>query len=69
MVTLQARCKSRHYVAAIMPLIGTADRSEYQVTVFLRGHEVFQQTKRSFGEAMETAHTYLDRQTEQDFDS
>ena len=69
MMTLQASCRSGHYVAAVMPMIDTTDRSEYQVLVFRQGHEVYQQTERSLEDAIRTASAYLDRQNEQDFDS
>ena len=69
MMTLQANCRSGHYVAAVMPMVDTTDRSEYQVLVFRQGHEVYQQTERSLEDAIRTASAYLDWQNEQDFDS
>ena len=69
MMTLQANCRSGHYVAAVMPMVDTTARSEYQVLVFRQGHEVYQQTERSLEDAIRTASVYLDRQNEQDFDS
>jgi len=69
MMTLQANCRSGHYVAAVMPMVDTTDRSEYQVLVFRQGHEVYQQTERSLEDAIRTASVYLDRQNGQDFDS
>ena len=68
-MTLQANCRSGHYVAAVMPMVDTTDRSEYQVLVFRQGHEVYQQTERSLEDAIRTASAYLDLQNEQDFDS
>jgi hypothetical protein len=69
MMTLQASSRTGHYIAAVMPVIDTPDRSEYQVVVFRHGHEVYQQTERSLEDAIRTASAYLDRQNEQDFDS
>jgi hypothetical protein len=69
MMTLQASSRTGHYVAAVMPVIDTPNRSEYQVLVFRQGHEVYQQTERSLEDAIRTASTYLDLQNEQDFDS
>ena len=69
MMTLQASSRTGHYVAAVMPVIDTPNRSEYQVLVFRQGHEVYQQTERSLEDAIRTASAYLDRQNEQDFDS
>ena len=69
MMTLQASCRSGHYVTAVMPVIDTPNRSEYQVLVFRQGHEVYQQTERSLEDAIRTASAYLDWQNEQYFDS
>ena len=69
MMTLQASCRSGHYVTAVMPVIDTPNRSEYQVLVFRQGHEVYQQTERRLEDAIRTASAYLDLQNEQDFDS
>ena len=69
MMTLQASCRTGHYVAAVMPVIDAPNRSEYQVLVFRQGHEVYQQTERSLEDAIRTASAYLDWQNEQDFDS
>jgi len=52
MMTLQTSCRTGHYVAAVMPVIDTPNRSEYQVLVFRQGHEVYQQTERSLEDAI-----------------
>ena len=68
-MTLQASCRTGHYVAAVMPVIDTPSRSEYQVLVFRQGHEVHQQTEKSLEDAIRKASAYLARQNEQDIDS
>ena len=69
MVTLETRCRSGHYLAAVMAMDGDANRTEYQVLVFRQGHEVYQQTEKTLDDAIRIASAYLDWQNEQDFDS
>lgn len=69
MITLEARCRSGHYLAAVVPTAGQGTRTGYQVLVFRQGNEVFEETEHSLEQAIETAQAYLDWQTEQDFDS
>jgi len=57
MMTLQASSRTGHYIAAVMPVIDTPDRSEYQVVVFRHGHEVYQQN----GEKSRGRHTDCQR--------
>ena len=35
MMTLQTSCRTGHYVAAVMPVIDTPNRSEYQVRLLV----------------------------------
>ena len=35
MMTLQASCRTGHYVAVVMPVIDTPNRSEYQVRLLV----------------------------------
>jgi hypothetical protein len=69
MMTLETRCRSGHYVAAVMAMDGDANRTQYQVLVFRQGHEVYQQTEKTLDDALRIASAYLDWQSEQDFDS
>jgi hypothetical protein len=69
MITLEARCRSGHYLAAVVPIMDKHLRTEYRVLVFRQGHEVYDETERSLEEAIETAKAYLDWRTEQDLDS
>ena len=69
MITLEARCRSGHYLAAVVPIMDKHFRTEYHVLVFRQGHEVYDETERSLEEAIETAKAYLDWRTEQDLDS
>lgn len=69
MITLEARCRSGHYLAAVVPIMDKHLRTEYHVLVFRQGHEVYDETERSLEEAIETAKAYLDWRTELDLDS
>jgi hypothetical protein len=69
MVTLETRCRSGHYVAAVMAIDGDANPTKYHVLVFRQGHEVYQQTAKTLDDAIRSASAYLDWQSEQDFDS
>jgi len=69
MITLEAHCRSGHYVASVVPMMDKRLRTEYHIVVFVHGHEVYQGTERSLEEAIHTAKAYLDWQTDQDLDS
>jgi hypothetical protein len=69
MVTLEARCRSGHYLAAVVPISDKENQTGYQVLVFRHGKEVYEETEQSLEQAIETAKAYLDWRTEQDFDS
>lgn len=69
MVTLKARCRSGHYLAAVVPISDTENRMGYQVLVFRHGNEVYEKTEQSLEQAIETAKAYLNWRAEQDFDS
>jgi hypothetical protein len=68
-ITLEARCRSGHYLAAVVPIQDLGNRSGYQVLVFRQGNEVYEETEQSLEEAIETAKAYLDWRAQQDFDS
>ena len=69
MITFEARCRSGHYLAAVVPMMDKHLKPEFHVLVFRHGHEVYEETERSLEEAIETAKAYLDWRTEQDLDS
>ncbi|MFZ1132102.1 MAG: hypothetical protein WCA97_02975 [Terriglobales bacterium] len=69
MITLETRCRSGHYLAAVVPMMGKELRTEYRVLVFRQGHEVYQETEETLEEAIRSAGAYLDWHKEQDFDS
>jgi hypothetical protein len=69
MITLEARCKSGHYLAAVVSTTGLGNRTQYQVLVFLQGNEVYEETEQSLEQAMQTAQAYLDWRSQQDLDS
>lgn len=68
MITLEARCRSGNYLAAVVPT-EEGGRIEYHVLVFQQGYEVYEETERSLEEAIGTARAYLAWQSEQDLDS
>lgn len=69
MITFEARCRSGHYLAAVVPISDQGTRTGYQVLVFRQGNEVYDEREQSLEEAIETAKAYLDWRAEQDFDS
>ena len=69
MITFETRCRSGHYLAAVLPISDKETRTEYQVLVFWQGNEVYDETEQSLEQAIETAKAYLDWRAEQDFDS
>lgn len=69
MVTLETRCRSGHYLAAVVPVTDQGNRTRYQVLVFQQGNEVYEETEQSLEQAIETAQAYLDWRAQQDFDS
>jgi hypothetical protein len=69
MVTLEARCRSGHYLAAVVPIQDHGNGSGYQVLVFRQGIEVYEETEQSLEQAMQTAQAYLDWRAQQDLDS
>jgi hypothetical protein len=68
MITLEASCRSGHYLAAVVPT-EEGGRIEYHVLVFQQGHEVYEETEGSLEEAIGTAKAYLAWQSERDLDS
>jgi hypothetical protein len=68
MVTFETRCRSGHYLAAVMP-IDPGNRSGYQVLVFRQGTEVYEETEPNLEQAIQTARAYLDWRAKQDLDS
>lgn len=69
MVTLEARCRSGHYLAAVVPISDKENETGYQVLVFRQGNEVYEETEQSLEQAIGTAKAYLDWRAQQDFDS
>jgi hypothetical protein len=69
MITLEARCSSGRYLAAIVPISDLENEARYQVLVFRYGNEVYEETEQSLEQAIQTAKAYLDWQSEQDLDS
>jgi hypothetical protein len=69
MITFEARCRSGHYLAAVVPISDQGRRRGYQVLVFRQGNEVYEETEQSLEQAIRTARAYLDWRSEQDFDS
>jgi len=69
MITFEARCRSGHYLAAVVPISDQGRRTGYQVLVFRQGNEVYEETEQSLEQAIRTARAYLDWRSEQDFDS
>jgi hypothetical protein len=69
MVTLEARCRSGHYLAAIVPITDLGSQKLYQVLVFRHGNEVHEETEENLEQAIQTARAYLDWRAQQDFDS
>jgi hypothetical protein len=68
MITLEARCRSGHYLAAVVPT-QEGGRVEYRVLVFQHGYEVYKETEPSVEQAIETAKAYLEWQSARDLDS
>jgi hypothetical protein len=69
MITLEARCRSGHYLAALVPTTDNQLSTEYHVLVFRKGREIYKETERSLEEAIRTAQAYLDWRTDEDCDS
>jgi hypothetical protein len=59
MIMLEARCRSGHYLAAVMPVGGDAGRLGYQVLVFRQGSEVYEEKEESLADAVRTAKAFL----------
>jgi hypothetical protein len=53
MITLEARCNSGHYFAAVVPTTESENRTRYQVLVFLQGYEVYQETEQTLEQAIQ----------------
>jgi hypothetical protein len=66
MITLEARCSSGHYLAAIVPISELENETRYRVLVFRHGNEVYEETEQSLEQAIQTAKAYLDWRSEQD---
>ena len=69
MITLEARCSSGHYLAAIVPTTESENGTRFQVLVFLQGSEVYQETEQNLEQAIQTAQAYLNWRSGQDLDS
>jgi hypothetical protein len=69
MITLEARCRSGYYLAAVVPIADQQNHSGYQVLVFRLENEVYEETEQSLEQAMQTAQAYLDWRAQQDLDS
>jgi hypothetical protein len=69
MITLETRCKSGHYLAAVVTIQDPGKQSGYQMLVFRQGTEVYEETEQNLEQAIQTAKAYLDWRPEQDFDS
>jgi len=69
MITLEARCRSGNYLAAVVPIQDVGTRSGYQVLVFRQGTEVYEETEQNLEQAIQTAKAYLDWRAQHDFDS
>lgn len=69
MVTLEARCRSGHYLAAIVPITDQGCRKGYQLLIFRHGNEVYEETEENLDQAIQIARAYLDWRAQQDFDS
>jgi hypothetical protein len=59
MIMLEARCRSGLYLAAVMPMGGDAGQLGYQVLVFRRGSEVYEEKEESLADAVRTAKAFL----------
>jgi hypothetical protein len=68
-ITLEARCRSGHYLAAVLPMMDKHLRTEYHILVFRHGQEVYEETQNSLEEAIRLTEAYLDWRIGQDFDS
>ena len=68
MITQETRCRSGHYVAALVPM-EEACRVEYHLLVFHYGYEIYEETEPSLEEAIRTAKAYLSCQSDQELDS
>ena len=69
MITLETRCRSGHYFAAVVPITDQEKRTGYQVLVFRQGNEIYGETEEDVDQAVRTAKAYLDWQSDQEFDS
>jgi uncharacterized protein YcgI (DUF1989 family) len=69
MITLETRCRSGHYLAAVVPIQDPGNRLGYQVLVFRQGTEVYEETEQNLEQAIQTAKAYLDWRAQQDLDS
>jgi hypothetical protein len=69
MITLEARCRSGHYLVAVVPTTESETGTRFQVLVFLRGSEVYQETEQTLDQAIQTAQAYLNWRSGQDLDS
>jgi hypothetical protein len=59
MIMLESRCRSGHYLAAVMPMGGDAGQLGYQVLVFRQGSEVYEEKEESLADAVRTAKAFL----------
>ncbi|HWO28427.1 MAG TPA: hypothetical protein VNO32_06475 [Candidatus Acidoferrum sp.] len=69
MFTLQARCSSGHYLAAILPITELGSETRYQVLVFQQGNEVYEEKEQSLEQAIEVAQAYLDWRRQHDLEN
>ena len=66
MLTLRFNGPTERYVATVLPIIGLHGPAEYQVLVYRRGLEVYEDTRLSLEEAIHTASIYIAWRTDQD---
>jgi hypothetical protein len=69
MFTLEAHCRSGHYLATIVPTVEGIEQTQYHVFVFQQGKEVYQGCERTVEQAVAIAQAYLDWQQQQDLSS
>jgi hypothetical protein len=66
MLTLRFNGPTERYVATVLPITGIHGPAGYQVLVYRRGLEVYEDTRHSLEEAIHTASVYIAWRTDQD---
>jgi hypothetical protein len=66
MLTLRFNGPTERYVATVLPITGINGPEEYQVLVYRRGLEVYEETRLSLEEAIHIASLYIVWRTGQD---